>query len=535
MPTKTKRCAIYTRKSSEEGLDQSFNSLDAQREACEAYVLSQACEGWEARSDRYDDGGFSGGNTDRPGLQALLEDLEAGHVDIVVVYNIDRLTRSLADFARIVEVFDRHECSFVSVTQSFNTTGSMGKLMLNVLLSFAQFEREVTGERIRDKIAASKAKGMWMGGVPPLGYDPPTDGSRTLKVNEQEAERLRHVFKRYLELGSVHALARDLEAQGLRSKLHVTAKGRTMGDKPFSRGALFHLLRNRVYLGQISHKSVAHEGEHQAIVDADLFEQVQISLDRNARRHRSKPNKRSRRAPLTGKLFDAIGEPMSPTTSRGKSGRSYRYYVSAPLQQGKRPADRDVVQRLSAIEIERVVSEAVQRWVPKTDNPFAIVRSVCLSERGLQISICAAQVDKVALRLADDEAVLDRTADTVTILLPIRFASRGGKHRIVPSGHRPPQPDPVLIAALRKAHAMIRTQRGMPMIDTAPTSPYDRNILRLAFLAPDIQKAILEGRQPQHLNLETLKKTTIPLAWTEQRKALGFGEQGIPCSGDQIP
>lgn len=279
MPATTRRCAIYTRKSSEEGLDQSFNSLHAQREACETYVLSQASEGWEALAEHYDDGGFSGGNTDRPGLQALLADIEAGKVDIVVVYKIDRLTRSLADFARIVEIFETHECSFVSVTQSFNTTGSMGKLMLNVLLSFAQFEREVTGERIRDKIAASKARGLWMGGVPPLGYDPPTDGSRTLKVVEEEAERVRHIFTRYLELGSVHALQRDLEARGIHSKLHVTARGRRMGGLKFSRGALFHLLRNRVYLGQITHKGEVHDGEHEAIVDAELFDQVQKRLD----------------------------------------------------------------------------------------------------------------------------------------------------------------------------------------------------------------------------------------------------------------
>ncbi|MBX7496983.1 recombinase family protein, partial [Qipengyuania sp. 6B39] len=322
MGSKLKRCAIYTRKSSEEGLDQSFNSLDAQREACEAYVLSQTSEGWKALPDRYDDGGFSGGNTDRPGLKALLADIEAGKIDIVVVYKIDRLTRSLADFARIVEVFEKHECSFVSVTQSFNTTGSMGKLMLNVLLSFAQFEREVTGERIRDKIAASKARGMWMGGVPPLGYDPPTDGSRTLKLNDDEAERVRHIFTRYLELGSVHALQRDLEARAIHSKLHVTAKGRPMGGLPFSRGALFHLLRNRVYLGQITHKGEIYEGEHAVIVDAEVFNQVQAKLDAQVRRHSNKASARRIKAPLMGKLFDAAGEPMSPTTSRGKSGRS---------------------------------------------------------------------------------------------------------------------------------------------------------------------------------------------------------------------
>ncbi|WFL77814.1 recombinase family protein [Altererythrobacter arenosus] len=535
MSTKTKRCAIYTRKSSEEGLDQSFNSLHAQREACEAYILSQACEGWEARPDRYDDGGFSGGNTERPGLQALLTDIEAGRIDIVVVYKIDRLTRSLADFARIVEIFERSDVSFVSVTQSFNTTGSMGKLMLNVLLSFAQFEREVTGERIRDKIAASKAKGMWMGGVPPLGYDPPTDGSRTLKLNESEADRVRHIFTRYLELGSVHALQRDLEKRGVTSKLHMTAKGHRMGGLPFSRGALFHLLRNRVYLGQITHKGEVHQGEHDPIVDADLFDQVQALLDAQVRRHRGKAKRRTARAPLTGKLLDAAGEAMSPTTSRGKSGRSYRYYVSASLQQGSGRSDRDFVQRVSATEIEKVVSEAVCRWDPSAGDPLAIVRSVCLSERGLQVSAENAHSASLTARLAEDEIILDRTADTITILLPIRFAARGSKQKILPAKSRPAQPDPVLIAALRKAHAMLRSERGMPVMETAPGSPYERNILRLAFLAPDIQRAILDGRQPLELNLETLKKSAIPLAWPEQRKALGFGEPSDPCSAEQIP
>ena len=530
MGSKLKRCAIYTRKSSEEGLDQSFNSLHAQREACEAYVLSQTSEGWEALPEEYDDGGFSGGNTDRPGLKALLADIEAGRIDIVVVYKIDRLTRSLADFARIVEIFEKHDCSFVSVTQSFNTTGSMGKLMLNVLLSFAQFEREVTGERIRDKIAASKAKGMWMGGVPPLGCDPPTDGSRTLKLVDAEAERVRHIFTRYLELGSVHALQRDLEARRIHSKLHITAKGQRMGGLPFSRGALFHLLRNRVYLGQITHKGEVDDGEHEAIVDVELFDKVQAKLNGQARRHRSKASNQSLKAPLTSKLFDASGVPMSPTTSRGKSGRSYRYYVSAPLQQASQPADPDAVQRISANEIEKFVSEAVRRWVPRQSDPFGIVRSVCLSERGLQISVNAEMAPNIAACFADDEPILDRTANAITVLLPIRFASCGSKQKIVSATSRSPQPDPILISALRKAHAMLRTERGLPLVDTAPDSPYDRNILRLAFLAPDIQRAILDGRQPLHLNLERIKKTTIPLAWTEQRKVLGFAATADPCS-----
>ena len=535
MSQSIKRCAIYTRKSSEEGLDQSFNSLDAQREACEAYVLSQTSEGWESLQGRYDDGGFSGGNTERPGLKSLLADIEAGLIDVVVVYKIDRLTRSLADFARIVEVFEKHDCSFVSVTQSFNTTGSMGKLMLNVLLSFAQFEREVTGERIRDKIAASKAKGMWMGGIPPLGYDPPSDGSRTLKLVDGEAERVRQIFARYLELGSVHGLQRDLEKQGVHSKLHRSAKGRTMGGQPFSRGALFHLLRNRVYRGQIVHKGVVHQGEHQAIIGAELFDRVQARLDTQLRRHRTRTISRTIRAPLTGKLFDADGEPMSPTTSRGKSGRSYRYYVSAPLQQGKCNSDPDMVQRLSAPQIERVVAEAVRRWLPKTDDPFTLMRSAYLRDRGLQLTLDAKNSTQIAARLSDDEAVLDRTPNSITVSLPILFASRGSRTLVLPSRSRPPQPDPALIGALRKAHSMLRTERGMLVTDAAPRSPYDRSVLRLAFLAPDIQQAILEGHQPHHLNLETLKKTQIPLAWSRQRKVLGFGLCHSPCSGEQIP
>lgn len=530
-----KRCAIYTRKSSEEGLDQSFNSLDAQREACEAYVLSQASEGWEGLSDRYDDGGFSGGNTERPGLKSLLANIEAGLIDVVVVYKIDRLTRSLADFARIVEVFEKHDCSFVSVTQSFNTTGSMGKLMLNVLLSFAQFEREVTGERIRDKIAASKAKGMWMGGIPPLGYDPPSDGSRMLKLVDEEAERVRHIFARYLELGSVHALQRDLEKCGVLSKLHISAKGRTMGGQPFSRGALFHLLRNRVYRGQIVHKEVVYEGEHEAIVDVELFDRVQARLDAQVRRHRTRTISRSIRAPLTGKLFDASGEPMSPTTSRGKSGRSYRYYVSAPLQQGKCSSQTNMVRRLSALEIERVVAEAIGRWIPRTNDPFSVLHSVHLGERGLQITLDAERCTNFAARLSDDERILDRTLDSITVSMPILFASRGSRTLVLPASSRPSQPDTVMIAALRKAHATLRTERGMPLVETAPRSPYERSILRLAFLAPDIQQAILEGRQPPHLNLETFKKMAIPLSWNAQREALGFKQREAPCSSEQIP
>lgn len=307
------RCALYTRKSTEEGLDQEFNSLDAQREACAAYVKSQAIEGWRAINTLYDDGGFSGGSMERPAMKRLLADIASDKIDVVVVYKIDRLTRSLADFARMVELFDRHDVSFVSVTQSFNTTSSMGRLTLNVLLSFAQFEREVTGERIRDKIAASKARGMWMGGTVPLGYDVPLQNSRALVINEAEAETVRTIFAAYLELGSVHALACWLKEQGVRSKQRVARNGRQHGGQPFSRGALFHLLRNRIYIGMIVHRGKAHQGMHPPILEAELFDAVQARLDANVQRHVSRSN-RVARAPLTGRIFDADGQPMSPTT-----------------------------------------------------------------------------------------------------------------------------------------------------------------------------------------------------------------------------
>jgi site-specific DNA recombinase len=516
------RCAIYTRKSSDEGLDQAFNSLDAQRAAGEAYITSQASEGWTIIPTHYDDGGYSGGTMERPGLKALLADIEAGRIDVVVVYKIDRLTRSLTDFSRIIETFDKAGTSFVSVTQSFNTTDSMGRLMLNVLLSFAQFEREVTGERIRDKIAASKAKGMWMGGNLPLGYDLPAAGTRTLLVNEADAITVRQIFNRYLEIGSVHALQRELASQGINSKHRTFSTGRTSGGQPFSRGALFHLLRNQIYLGKIVHKDQVFKGAHDGIVEPDLFDRVQAQLDAQVRRHSSNAAQRSKKAPLTGKLFDAKGEPMSPAASRGKSGREYRYYVSASLQQGLRAAGTDLVQRLSATEIERIIAEAIQRWSLRADDPFSMVRSVHLSDRGLQVTLDTAHCANIVTRLADNELVLDRTPDRVTILLPVIFPARGGRHVVVPAQVRPPQVDRVLIAALRKAYAMLSTDRGLPTMDAAPTSPYDRNILRLAFLAPDIQQAILDGRQPHHLNLEALKSIDLPLSWPKQRDLLQF-------------
>jgi site-specific DNA recombinase len=520
MNRKLIRCAIYTRKSSEEGLDQSFNSLDAQREAGEAYVKSQAHEGWKALSKLYDDGGYSGGTMERPALKCLLADVDAGLIDVVVVYKIDRLTRSLADFARIVERFDAQGVSFVSVTKSFNTTSSMGRLTLNVLLSFAQFEREVTGERIRDKIAASKAKGMWMGGNPPLGYDLPLAGTRTLQVNETEADTVRRIYLRYLELGSVHALQRELTERAIKSKQRVTASGRTIGGLPFSRGALFHLLRNPIYCGCIAHKHVVHDGEHEAVVERELFERVQQQLDCQARRHSTAATHRAVRAPLTGKLFDVAGEPMSPAFSRGRSQRLYRYYVSASLQQGAAP-DKDRVQRISAQGLEKLVDELVRRWLPQANSPLDIPLSIRLREDGLLLDMPGEFAADISAGLSDAETVIHSSSLSCRIAVPLALPLRGGKRFIV-CGTRSSHPDRVLIAGLRKAHAMTTRTRGLPFVATAPASRYERELLRLAFLAPDLQRDILAGHQPPTLTLETLRHMEIPLCWKRQREVLGW-------------
>ncbi len=320
---RTIRCAIYTRKSSEEGLEQSFNSLHAQREACQAYILSQRQEGWRAVETHYDDGGYSGGSLERPALKCLLADIEAKKVDTVVVYKVDRLTRSLADFAKIVEAFDERGVSFVSVTQQFNTTSSMGRLTLNVLLSFAQFEREVTGERIRDKIAASKRKGMWMGGRIPMGYDLL---DRRLLVNQEEAERVIDIYKLYLKLGCVAKLKARLDQQEIKSKIRVSRTGKTSGGASYSRGALYELLQNRLYLGEIPHKEQSYPGEHAAIVERTLWDEVQAKLKANVHARRNGTNA-SAPSLLRGLLYDAEGNRYTPSHAV-KNGKRYRYYIS---------------------------------------------------------------------------------------------------------------------------------------------------------------------------------------------------------------
>jgi len=554
MTPKKVRCAIYTRKSSEEGLEQGFNSLHAQREACEAYVLSQAGEGWTALKTEYDDGGFSGGSMERPGLERLLTDIERGLIDVVVVYKVDRLTRSLTDFARIVEAFDREGVSFVSVTQAFNTTTSMGRLTLNVLLSFAQFEREVTGERIRDKIAASKKKGMWMGGNPPLGYDPPTDPlTRALVVNEDQAQTVRAIFAKYLELGSVHAVLAWLRNEQILSKAWVTSKGRKAGGLVFDRGALFHLLKNRVYIGEITHKGLSHPGAHGAIVDRPTFEAVQAQLQGQARRHRGRPTRVSTMA-LKGLVYDADGEAMSPTFTHGVRGKVYRYYVSSPLQRGtpKDPLD-EAIRRVPAGAIETLVSGCLaqlsggQHGALRGGSPAPLVR-VEIHPTTVQLIVRPAaffkgrgdpqaQLEILAARLGPGERIARDAAGEplARVTLPCRLKFAGGRTWITDEGGNDilakTHPDPALINALRQAHQLIAGAQAGPLgrpgdleLAAAPKSPYHRSLCPLAFLAPDIQRLIVEGRQPPGLTLARLIATPIPPSWGAQRQVFD-----IPC------
>ena len=530
------RCAIYTRKSSEEGLEQSFNSLDAQREACEAYIKSQAHEGWRLIPTPYDDGGFSGGNLERPALRRLLADVDAGRIDTVVVYKVDRLTRALTDFAKIVDRLDAKGASFVSVTQAFNTTTSMGRLTLNVLLSFAQFEREVTGERIRDKIAQSKARGMWMGGTVPLGYDAK---DRTLVVNPAEADIVRRVFDTYLAVGSVHRLKEQLDVGGVRSK----------AGAPLSRGALFHLLRNRVYLGQIVHKDQAHAGLHPGIVDPVVFADVQARLDANVIA-RARPTKAASAAPLTGLIFDQSGEPMSPSFSCGKGGGVYRFYVSSAVVTGRGAGGpADAIRRVPAIGIETFVlgrlaglDPAAGEVADPRQELARRIKRVSLRSGSVRIEIKFAP-DQVRDRL-DRKAILARAepgdeaefdGDVLRLTAPVRMKFRGGQTWLDLANAAPavvgPRVDAVLVTALRRGHAILLDLGACPqsrpdelMHAAGPASAYAGKIARLAMLAPDIQRAIIEGWQPRGLTLQRLMDTEIPVGWTDQRLALGFPE-----------
>jgi site-specific DNA recombinase len=525
------RCAVYARKSSEHGLEQDFNSLDAQREAAEAYIKSQAHEGWKLIKTHYADGGLSGGTLERPALQTLLTDIRARKIDVVVVYKVDRLTRSLADFAKLVELFEAHGVSFVSVTQQFNTTTSMGRLTLNVLLSFAQFEREIAGERIRDKFAASRRKGMWMGGTIPLGYDVK---DRKLIVNAAEAETARLIFERYLALGCVSKVKVDLDQKGIRSKQRILTSGRVLGGCPFDRGALYHLLRNRIYRGEVVHKGVAHPGEHQPIVDEELWNAVQASLSANLTERRQA--RIASGALLAGVIFDDRGHRMSPTYTVRRRNR-YRYYISqAQLRDGE-PGSRP---RIGADEVEQLVVQALCRQRGRDDQMAdgasgawsadirELVRTaidrIVIRHDGIEIALKSNAVDPAGGFVNGDTQ--NERPTTVWLALP-PARPRARKQIIVPgnSGTRPRRIDHELIRALARARSWMGMLQQGEFADTAEiaqrhglSEPHVRRLLRFAYLAPDIVEAIVEGRQPRALTVKLLLKG-IPLDWSDQRVA----------------
>jgi len=551
------RCAVYTRKSTEDGLDQEFNSLDAQYEACSAYITSQRHEGWVQVRDRFDDGGFSGGNMERPALKQLLAEVEAGRVDIILVYKVDRLTRSLPDFAKIVEVLDAKGASFVSITQAFNTTTSMGRLTLNVLLSFAQFEREVTGERIRDKIAASKKKGLWMGGPVPLGYDVQ---DRKLVVNEAEAELVRHIMRRYIALPSVNDLIVELDAERHRTKVQHRASGPHRGSVPFRRGTLYHLLSNRIYRGEIVHKGTSYPGEHPAIVPEELWNEVQRTLKERA----SGEARRTRAAQpslLTGMVNDGEGRPMTPSHAT-KAGRRYRYYVTRPDSLDGSPAWRVSAHDLEAIVCNKIAEQlsdqhrlhnhisgqatdaaSLQAAFDAANLTAATLSCGAAVERGKALGLMKVRIqlhqDRVSIELSragliellglptgeDDESICI-SCDAVRV-------RKGHELRLIIPGANTdvvePQRDEKLIALLAEAqaaHALItsRSEHSLNRIanDVGRCRTRLTKLFNLSLLAPDIVVAIIEGWQPASLSARSLMQVDLPLAWQDQRTALGF-------------
>lgn len=569
MAERTIRCAIYTRKSTEDGLEQEFNSLDAQYEACAAYAVSQRHEGWKVIAERYEDGGFSGGNLERPGLKRLLADVAAGKVDVILLYKIDRLTRSLSDFARIVDVLDKAGASFVSITQSFNTTTSMGRLTLNMLLSFAQFEREVTGERIRDKIAASKRKGIWMGGPVPLGY---VVRDRKLIIEPKEAEQVRHIMQRYLVLGSVKALAEELNAEGYRTKVQNRVSGPHKGGGLYQRGTLYHLLSNRIYRGDIVHKGEAYPGEHEAIVSEVLWQRVQQTL---AERSQGGSTSQGTRLPslFIGRLYDGEGRLMSPShstrmraSSDGPAQRRYRYYQTRPNAEGGvawRVTSSDieplVCARLAAfLEDQQAIltlaadqgADAIRAALPSAaamavtlrSNVVgecrividAIVRRIDLAQDDIAISINDAGL-RARLGLPDALGRDTATEESPEVVLhcPVTKVRRGHALRLIlpPSAPTalPQQRDEKLVQLVAEAHAartLVMEHPTKPIATIAAERGRCRTrlakLVGLSCLAPDIVTAIVEGRQPAKLTAKLLSSIDLPLSWLEQRVFLGF-------------
>jgi DNA invertase Pin-like site-specific DNA recombinase len=526
--TPKRRCAIYTRKSTEEGLEQAFNSLDAQRDACAAYILSQTHEGWELVNEQYDDGGWSGGNMQRPALQQLLTDVAAGKVGVIVVYKVDRLTRSLADFARIVDTLDEAGASFVSVTQAFNTTSSMGRLTLNVLLSFAQFEREVTSERIRDKFAASKRKGIFMGGPVPIGYR--LEGRRLI-VDEIEAATVRMIFERYLALRSIGRLGDELAEAGVRTKLRHYKDGSTRGAALFHHGPLSYLLKNPVYIGKVAQNGEFYDGEHAGIIAESLWREVQATLANN--RHQQRLGKRTRHPSLlTGLLTDPDGRLMSPTFTT-KGSRRHHYYVSR-IRPGE---DRNSIWRVPAGEIDRAVLKSVADWLRSrerlsSEQDASAVEMELEANAGLADALAGMSIAEqravlleqgLAAQLAGEQLVVHMREERASIELPATLARRGSELKLVVPADQDTggKVDPVLLKLVLLALAArqsVLTGEADPLV-----SHYSKRhlsqLLRVSWLAPDLLTAILEGHHPPTLTgRKLLRATDVPLDWAGQRR-----------------
>ena len=554
--TKAVRCAIYTRVSTDAGLDQDFNSLDAQYDAAHAYIRSQAHAGWDLIRRRYDDGGFSGGSTDRPALQQLLADIKAHRVDVIVVYKVDRLTRSLADFAKLVELFDAHGVSFVSVTQQFNTTTSMGRLTLNVLLSFAQFEREVTSERIRDKIGASKRKGLWVGGVVPLGYHAK---DRKITIVENEAKVVRHIFRRYLELGSLNLLLANLSADAVKTKVRPLSTGRTIGGIPFTRGPLAHFLRNRFYIGEVRFKGEVFPGEQQPILDRKLFDAVQAKLDQQRVSHSEA--RHSTDSVLMGRIFDERGNRMTPTYAT-KNGVRYRYYVSSPLFQGQQNK-AGKLKRVPAGEVETLITDAVRkRFGTEPSDGMETTRASGSDSKNL-IAAHVARVD-----VGQDELIVTLAAKSKRSGGAIEGRrQRDDDHRTKRKGRGANGNDRKILSIAWKKTSRKRPRDIILPTSIASSSELDRRPIRaenrtklvtaiatgrrwldelvasatsvdqiaaregcsvrqvnmtisLAFLGPKLVSAAIEGRLPRGVGVANLRDA--PLDWSRQLTMLGL-------------
>lgn len=575
------RCAIYTRKSTEDGLDQDFNSLDAQREACTAYITSQASLGWKLSSKLYDDGGISGGTMERPALKQLLTDIKQGLIDIIVVYKIDRLTRSLMDFSKMVDVFDQHNISFVSITQQFNTTTSMGRLTLNVLLSFAQFEREVTAERIKDKIAASKKKGMWMGGIIPLGYKAE---NKMLIANNEESKTVKWLFEQYLELGSVIKLVEATERVGMRGRKYLQKNGEVRSSKPFARGNLYHLLSNPVYIGKTRHQDQVYEGLHDAIISDETWQAVQELMAGNTKARRSTTNERSPHL-LKGLIIDETGDRLTTTHAIKKKIR-YQYYISSRLtntsktkhdgwrisaKQLERPVVRTIMKILSdplklgeiikvddyTIHQQELVFEKAKDIAEELggiDNSQVqsllkcILQRITLKPTSIKIEI---NVLKLAKLLGSNKEIetskntLNKTSSArkkkengnegsniYLIEIEHRIAKRGVEAKLViqNSESRTRNPDQTLIDIIANANLWLsKLTNGSASSIGDLANELDHNpseisrFLPLAFLAPDIVMSILAGTQPVDLTQEKLRRLpTLPYNWTDQSELLGF-------------